>query len=70
MSLEIKMLPDDATGLEDKDVLIEALRANASNLGYLRCLCSSCLCAWALNHFVENPGAAWDVESGRIARKI
>ena len=34
MSLEIKMLPDDATGLEDKDVLIEALRANASNLGY------------------------------------
>lgn len=62
--LVIHSLPDEAVGLENKDVLIKAMRSMASNKGDGRCLCDGCVIAWALAHFVDNPGAKWIAKAG------
>lgn len=66
--LRLDYLPDDSTGLEDKDTLIKVLRRKASNLGDGRCLCSSCLAAWTLAHFIDHPDKKWTVKPGSIAK--
>jgi hypothetical protein len=54
VSLVVKVIDDSKPGLDNKDVLIAALRREASNGGDTRCLCTGCLAYWALRHFVDD----------------
>jgi hypothetical protein len=53
MSLYVTYLEDGVRGIDNKDVLIKQLRANASNGGDTRCLCGGCLAYWALKLLVD-----------------